>query len=101
MKTVTLLTAVLLAPLVAICAKADVERQAADLQTAFVWSPSAPTGKQVYAVFRKTFALQERPAPAVMRVFADSRYLLTREGITACCRLPMMVTADKGKGLPP
>ena len=51
MKTLTLLTALLLAPLAAICAKADVERQAADLQTSLIWSPSAPTASRFTLFF--------------------------------------------------
>jgi hypothetical protein len=50
------------------------------LQDSFVWSPSAPTGKQVYAVFRKTLELKEKPKTATLRLFADSRYILWING---------------------
>ena len=50
------------------------------LQDSFIWSPSAPAGKQAYAVFRKTFNLQEQPKSAVLRLFADSRYILWING---------------------
>ena len=50
------------------------------LQDSFVWSPSAPAGKQVYAVFRKTFNLQEKPKTAALQLFADSRYILWING---------------------
>jgi len=46
------------------------------LQRSFIWSSSAPTGTQVYAVFRKTLEFKEQPKSAVMRLFADSRYVL-------------------------
>ena len=50
------------------------------LQQSFIWSPSAPTGKQVYAVFRKTVDLKQQPESAVLRLFADSRYILWING---------------------
>lgn len=46
------------------------------LQQSFIWLPSAPAGKQVYAVFRKQFSLETAPSRATLRVFADSRYTL-------------------------
>jgi len=51
------------------------------LQGSFIWSPSAPTGTQVYAVFRKSLELKERPKSATLHVFADSRYILWINGI--------------------
>jgi hypothetical protein len=53
---------------------------AAVLQDSFIWSPSAPMGKQVYAVFRKTFDLPAQPKSASLRLFADSRYILWING---------------------
>jgi hypothetical protein len=50
------------------------------LQRAFIWSPSAPADAQTYAVFRKSFVLNEGPRSAVMRLFADSRYVLWMNG---------------------
>lgn len=50
------------------------------LQHSLIWVSSAPEGKQVYAVFRKTCELKERPQSAVMRLFADSRYILWING---------------------
>ena len=39
-----------------------------------------PTGKQVYAVFRKTFELKEKPKTATLRLFANSPYILWING---------------------
>lgn len=61
-------------------ALADDAQDAKALQKSFVWSPSAPTGTQTYAVFRKTLELKEQPKSAVLRLFADSRYILWING---------------------
>jgi len=51
------------------------------LQSSMIWSTSVPSGKQEYVVFRKTFDLNETPAiPALLQIFADSRYLLWING---------------------
>lgn len=64
----------------ALAISADAPKDADTLQQSFIWSPSAPTGKQVYAVFRKTLDLKEQPKSAVLRLFADSRYILWVNG---------------------
>ena len=51
-----------------------------DLQSHFIWLNSAPTGQQVYAVFRKCFELKEIPKNALLYLFADSRYILWING---------------------
>ncbi len=61
-------------------AGADEDAGAAALQSSVIWSPTAPTGKQVYAVFRKTFDLKEQPNSATLCIFADSRYMLWING---------------------
>ena len=54
---------------------------ASALQSSMIWSSSLPDGKQEYAVFRKSFDLNETPAtPALLQIFADSRYLLWING---------------------
>ena len=59
----------------------DESPQFADtLQNLFIWAPSAPTGEQVYVVFRKTVKLKEQPQSASLRLFADSRYILWING---------------------
>ncbi|MGA2502154.1 MAG: hypothetical protein ABSH20_30795, partial [Tepidisphaeraceae bacterium] len=50
------------------------------LQKAFIWSPSAPPGKQAYVEFRKNFNLAALPGEAVLNIFADSRYILWING---------------------
>jgi hypothetical protein len=50
------------------------------MQKSFVWVPSTNVRKQVYAVFRKTFTLEELPQKATLRLFADSRYILWING---------------------
>jgi hypothetical protein len=59
---------------------ADEAQQAAALRDSFIWAPSAQTGTQVYAIFRKTFNLMEQPKSASLRLFADSRYILWVNG---------------------
>ena len=81
MRLLCTLIGVLLVVAVSVSALAAGEaQQAAALQQSFVWAPSAPTGKQVYAVFRKTLALKGPPQSAVLRLFADSRYILWING---------------------
>ena len=75
------LSAIALALTISLPAMCADSPQVADaLQKSFVWSPSAPTGKQVYAVLRKTLELKEQPQSAMLRLFADSRYILWING---------------------
>jgi len=51
------------------------------IQSAFIWSTSAPVaGGQAYVAFRKSFELPETSAPAMLQLFADSRYMLWING---------------------
>lgn len=51
------------------------------LQSSMIWSPAAPAGTQAYVAFRKKINLAEVPAsPAMLHLFADSRYLLWVNG---------------------
>lgn len=50
------------------------------LQNATIWVSSVPAGEQRYVEFRRTFDLPSRPAQAVLRIFADTRYLLWING---------------------
>ncbi|MBX7255351.1 MAG: alpha-L-rhamnosidase N-terminal domain-containing protein [Candidatus Hydrogenedentes bacterium] len=50
------------------------------LQNSMVWLDSAPAGKQVWVAFRKTFPLDSTPSTAVLRLFADTRYILWVNG---------------------
>ena len=72
------LTFPLLALLLAHPLQADVVQT---LQSSMIWSPAAPTGTQAYVAFRKEFNLAAVPAdPAMLHLFADSRYLLWVNG---------------------
>ncbi|MBN1343949.1 MAG: alpha-L-rhamnosidase N-terminal domain-containing protein [Phycisphaerae bacterium] len=53
---------------------------ASRLQASMIWIGSAPPDKQVYAVFRKTLDLPDKPDAARLRLFADSRYILWING---------------------
>jgi len=46
------------------------------LQASFIWTKAEPPQKQTYAAFRKTFEIENVPAKAALRIFADNRYLL-------------------------
>ena len=50
------------------------------LQSTFIWSPSAPVGKEAYVAFRRSFTIPEAPTSPMLHVFADSRYLLWVNG---------------------
>jgi hypothetical protein len=50
------------------------------LQSAMIWSPDALARKQAYVAFRKSFDLAQKPASALLHLFADSRYLLWVNG---------------------
>lgn len=50
------------------------------LQSAVIWTPSAPPGEPRYVEFRKTFDLPSLPQNAQLRIFADTRYLLWING---------------------
>jgi hypothetical protein len=64
----------------AVRASAAADAVGSPLQDAFVWSPSAPAGEQIYVAFRKSFTLGETPGAATLYLFADSRYLLWLNG---------------------
>ncbi|MGA9876711.1 MAG: alpha-L-rhamnosidase N-terminal domain-containing protein, partial [Solirubrobacteraceae bacterium] len=57
-----------------------VHSEAQTLQQSFIWSPSSPTGTQVYRAFRKSFVLTDVPATAPLQIFADSRFILWING---------------------
>jgi hypothetical protein len=45
-----------------------------------IWCTGQPDGEQVYAAFRKGFDLAETTGPAILHLFADSRYMLWVNG---------------------
>ncbi len=47
----------------------------------FVWCDREGTGRNVFAIFRRTFALADVPDEAVIELFADTRYRLTVNGL--------------------
>ena len=52
-----------------------------ELQSSMIWASSAPAGTQAYVAFRKRFELKAAPAlPALLDIFADSRYMLWVNG---------------------
>jgi hypothetical protein len=53
-----------------------------ELQAAFIWADAPKAGdKQGVAVgFRKSFKLEKKPASAILRLFADARYVLWVNG---------------------
>jgi hypothetical protein len=50
------------------------------LKASMIWTPAAPSGKQTYAAFRRSFELSEVPSTAPLHLFADSRYMLWVNG---------------------
>jgi alpha-L-rhamnosidase len=54
--------------------------QFSSIQTSMIWSTNQPDGEQVYVAFRKVFNLAEVSAPAMLQLFADSRYMLWVNG---------------------
>ena len=77
----TFLLSIALTLTISLPALCDESPQFADtLQNSFIWASSAPTGEQVYVVFRKTVELKEQPQSALLRLFADSRYILWING---------------------
>ncbi len=50
------------------------------IQSCFIWSSPVNDGKQIYVAFRKSFDLQETSTPAILKLFADSRYMLWING---------------------
>jgi alpha-L-rhamnosidase len=54
--------------------------QSQSLQQSMIWSPSFPSGAQVYRAFRKSFVLATNPPQASLQIFADSRYILWING---------------------
>ena len=52
-----------------------------ELQSSMIWAAEAPAGTQAYVAFRKSFELKTQPElPALLDIFADSRYLLWVNG---------------------
>ncbi len=50
------------------------------IQTGFIWSSAGHDGNQAYVAFRKTFDLEKISTPAILKLFADSRYILWING---------------------
>lgn len=50
------------------------------LQKAFIWTEAEAPTRQVFAVFRKSIVLNDAPDNAILRIFADTRYLLWING---------------------
>jgi len=50
------------------------------IQSSVIWSSSEPDGKQAYVAFRKSFNINEIASPALLNLFADSRYMLWING---------------------
>jgi len=62
------------------CLKIEQDPAGKALQAAFVWG-DIPADKEGVALgFRKTFDLQAKPASALLRLFADARYILWVNG---------------------
>ena len=54
--------------------------QGSSIQSSMIWSSAEPDGKQAYVAFRKHFDLTEESSPALLQLFADSRYMLWING---------------------
>jgi alpha-L-rhamnosidase len=52
-----------------------------ELAQSMIWLDSAPFGREAYAVFRRQVPLSAAPKQAVLRIFADSRYVLWINGL--------------------
>jgi len=50
------------------------------VQSSMIWSTYASDGKQAYVAFRKNFDLSDISSPALLQLFADSRYMLWING---------------------
>jgi alpha-L-rhamnosidase len=50
------------------------------LQSSMIWAGSAPSDRQNYVAFRKTFDIASPPQRASLHIFADSRYILWING---------------------
>ncbi|MEI6604846.1 MAG: alpha-L-rhamnosidase C-terminal domain-containing protein [Verrucomicrobiota bacterium] len=62
-------------------ALAAAETAGRELQSSMIWAASAPAGTQAYVAFRKSFELKAQPEqPALLDIFADSRYMLWVNG---------------------
>ena len=59
---------------------AEVASSVSPLQSSFIWTPAGNNPKGEYVVFRKNFDLKSPAKDAVLRIFADSRYLLWING---------------------
>ncbi len=77
-----ILSLAILAAMTSRATASDVREDAvgAALKQSMIWLASAPTGKQVYVAFRKTFDLEGPPSKASLDLFADSRYILHING---------------------
>ncbi len=49
----------------------------------FVWTDAHGTGRNVFAIFRRTFTLKTVPKAALLHLFADTRYRLRVNGAVA------------------
>jgi len=47
----------------------------------YIWTDSTGTGRNIYALFRKSFVLDELPGEVPLCVFADTRYGLSVNGV--------------------
>ena len=47
----------------------------------YIWTEPTGAGRNIYALFRKSFELAEVPAQAPLTIFADTRYSLTVNGV--------------------
>lgn len=54
--------------------------QGSAIQSSLIWSNEIPDGIPAYVAFRKSFHLTEVSSPALLQLFADSRYLLWING---------------------
>lgn len=61
------------------CQQTDKEK-VASIQSSMIWTSENPAGKQVYIAFRKDFIISKVSSPALLKLFADSRYLLWING---------------------
>ena len=58
----------------------SVTKKESAIQSSMIWSTTAPDGKQAYVAFRKNFDLTALSSPILLKLFADSRYLLWING---------------------
>ena len=77
-----LLTNFILLFLVSIClGQQQNKNPESGIQSSFIWSTSTQAdGEQAYVAFRKSINLDETSSPAMLQLFADSRYMLWING---------------------